>query len=472
MLAAAHAQSRDSRGVLAGSPVALLTMQPSPTGSPDGTTLAHRNGFGGAAPDEFQSTGLSTPDLRRILTAHGCPATARVDDFSTGRDEILIDSNGVLDVSGELWSVWQFSLRDGAVGTPGSRIAEQVAQGELGAAVFSYVLPGSGLPDELVGVVERSHSIEELGLAPGTEVNGLDTPMLLGLDQATLTASTGPTVEPGWTPLITPRAIYFTFSSASLTLVPPTWWAGTQPSGATVFFTQITPFSNSYPQPRLFLTYDDLGLTASEDVDGLAIDLNNQRVVFSTVGNLRDQFLFVDLTTDGGGTALPVTEPNGARVSTKIGKAQDDDVDAICTLDPRLESANLPSPGGDDFGYSCGEPKVGVLGPVPELSGSAFRRYEAGGLRFDSWMVGWPTATGAAPSLSALFFTTGDAFNPVLISLQVRNPADVIEGNPQAASLAIPSQLGLTGSRLTFRWFHLDWGTSRLSEAWPVQVYL
>ncbi|MCK5941799.1 MAG: hypothetical protein KAI24_07520 [Planctomycetes bacterium] len=470
--AALSAQMVESRGVLAGSPTALFVDGTDPAGNADGTTLVHRSGFSQSAPLTFGAGSLA-PDLRAILTAAGSPTTIDLDDFSTGRDELLIDANGVLDVDPEQWSVWSFSLRDGAAGAPGSLIEQQALEGGLGAAVFSYVLPGSGLPAPLVGRTQRSHSVRDLGLSSSSpvEVDGLDLPLVLGIDQSLGLTGGAPTTEPGFAGLVGTQAIYFTVSHATRDFVPGAWWGNTSRSGATILCVQPSPFGGSWGQPQVFLSYAELGLGQDEDIDALAVDAANEKVLFSVVGNLRDQLLFVDFSTDGA-NPVPVTTPSGTRVSDEIGKAQNDDVDAVCALDPDLEGANLPSPGGDDFGNSCGEPRLGLLG-TPELSGSAFRSFDGATTRFESWLVGWPAATGPAPSLAFAFLTSEDNLDPVLIGgLLLRDPFDVIPGNPQANSLLVPPSLSLTGSRFTIRWFHLDWASAALSEAWPVQIYL
>ena len=461
-----------SRGVLAGAPAALFVDGADPAGNPDGTTLVHRSGFSQVAPSTF-GAGALAPDLRAILSAAGAPPTLDLDDFSTGRDELLIDANGVLDVPPSQWSVWSFSLRDGAVGAPGSLIERQALAGGIGAAVFSYVLPGSGLPPELVGRTERSHSQQDLGLSSpgGIEVDGLDLPLVLGIDQTLGLVGGAPAVEPGFGPLVGTPAIYFTVSHATRDFVPGSWWGSTSRSGATILCVQPSSLGAGWGSPQVFLSYADLGLGQDEDIDALAIDTLNEKVMFSVVGNLRDQFLFVDFSTDGG-PPVPVTTPSGARISDEIGKAQNDDIDAVCALDPNLESANLPAAGGDDFGSSCGEPRTGLLG-TPELSGSAFRRYDGATTRFEAWMVGWPAATGPAPSLAFAFLTSEDNLDPVPIGgLSLRDPTDPIPGNPQTVALGVPPSMSLSGNRFTIRWFHLDWASAALSEAWPVQIYL
>jgi len=442
--------------------------------TPDGRTLIHPNGFAQTAPLQFPATLQAPPDLRFILSLHGAPTTLHCDDYSTGVDDILVDENGVLEVPAHLWSVWSFSLRQGAVGNPGSVVAQEALTGNVGSALFSYVLPGSGLPDEVVGVVERSHSGDDLGLPDAsTDIDGIDQPLMFGIDQGLADNGTSVLQEPGFPAFQhSPRTILFTVSDATKALVPPTWWLGSAPSGATIFLTEVNPFTGTWLQPQPFMIYSDLGLDVTEDIDGLAVDLAKESVLFSVTGTARDQFLFLGFGTDGN-EPVPVVKTNGTRVSDSVGIDVDDDVDAICTLDPNLEAVNLMVPGGDGFGSTCGAPRDGILGPVPEISGSAYRRYEGGVIRFDTFMVGWPSSSGPTPSLALAFLTTGDNIDPILIDgVQVRDPNNPIPGDPQTTSFDVPPSLALQNFRVTLRWFNLGWFTGQLDEAWPIQVFL
>ena len=465
----APAFSQWSGGLLTGSAASISTEN---TGAAfDGTSTFHGNGFSGAPPQPFPSS-LPSPDLKGILqNLFGAPSALDLDDYSAGMDEVLVNSSGVVQFDPWLWSVWSFSMRQGAQGEPGSRIEEEAQNGNVGSALFSLVLPGSALPDEVVGVVERSHSGGELG-TPGAsvEVDGVDQPLVLGTDQGT---SPGVAVEPGMGPLRhSPSTLLFTVSDATKTLVPSSWWNGTLPSGATVFYIELTPFG-IWGGPDIYASYADLGLDVDEDIAALAVDLDRQKIVYSVRGTARDQFLLGDLTTDQT-QPLPVVLTTGELLSSTIGKASSDEIDAICTLDPDLELFNMMAPGGHLFGSSCGAPRDGILGPVPELSGSAYRRYEAGNgqVLFDSFLVGWPTASGATPSLAVCCMTTADNIDPFVISVQVRDTSNVSDGDPRSATVAVPPALSLLGDRFTMRWFNLEWSTAQLTEAWPVQIFL
>ena len=462
------AQTNDSRGVLHGAATAIHV----DGGVADSTTLVEPTGITQLAPRQFP-TSTAVPDLGQILSFHlPSGVVLDTDDISTGRDDILIDQDGFLEVPNNLWSVWSFSLTRGATGAPGSRIAQEADNDAVGAALFSYILPGSNLPAPLIARVERSHGRRDLGLTGGldTEVDAIDFPLVTGVCQQLNVTGTELDLEPGWTPLVGTKAIYFTVSHATRHLVPVAWWNSSLPSGASIFVTTRGPFSGTWSMPTVSIPYTSLGLTQDEDIDALAFDVASEKVLFSTTGTTRDQFLFVDLTVDGV-DVKDVRRPNGTRVSEDIGKAEGDDVDAVCTLDPQLNDVGDVPAGGDDFGSSCGAPRDGLLG-IPRLSGSAYRRYESGQLYFDTFMSGWPPPTGPAPSLAVAFLTFEDNLNLILLGAYLRDPLDPDPGNPQQYSLAIPAALGLSQGRMTFRWAHLDGATLDLYEAWPVQVWM
>jgi len=478
----------ESRGVLAGAPVAVLVR----SATDDAQVRVRRNGF-----QQLQTVPLPTnpsaPDLRQILVLHGAPGDLEVDDFSLGRDEVLVDSQGFVSVPPSSWGVLSFSLRQGAIGVPASgtqsasRIAIEAAGGSVGAALFSWVLPGSALPPQVVGRVERSHSRQEFGLPAGSDVDGIDVPLMLGRDQGNLIGR-----ETGFAALIgQPERIYFTVSNADRLLVPVAWWGpgplATLRSGATIFVTQRLSASPTSPwgAPSVFKHYYQLGLLQHEDIDGLAYDRDAQKLLFSCVRTgvapVRDEFLFLDMIFDGPVVPEPVKTlvptPQGpvpTPISQQIGKGQNDDVDGICALDPQITTvpAQPLPPGGDDFGSSCGAPRPGLLG-VPSVQASAFRRFQGGQVFFDSMMLGWPPLAGPAPGFAALFVTIGN--DPTLLPagpILLRNPAASVPGDPQQFSLLVPPPFPLSNTVLTFRWVAIDFATAELAEAWPVQVFL
>lgn len=458
----------ESRGPLSGAAVAVAL--DNPTSATDAQARVHRNGFASGPLGAILPGG--PPDLAAILAAHQAPAGLDVDDISLGRDDVLFDGAGLSDVDASSWAVLSFSLRNGATGLPGSRIAQEASLGPVGASLFSLVHEGLPLPGEEVFEVERSHSRQELGVSiASADVDAIDFPTVFGINQQTLGG-----VDPQFGALDpAPHRVYFTVSHATRGIVPAAWWGpgvlSQLRSGATIFVvTRQTPTA-PWSAPAVWKHYHELGLGQDEDIDGLAVDRLRSRVLFSCTGTLRDQFLVLNGISLVGPVPVPARTATGTPISQVVQVAQNDDVDAVCTLDPRVLSSG-PPPAGDDFGNSCGTPRAGLLG-VPSVHASAARRY-VGGLNrfFDTWMVGWPPVTGQGAGGAALFVTIGN--DPTLLpaTFLLRNPTSSVPGDPLQWSLGIPPTFALQGLELTFRWVAVDAAWSELAEARPVMVRL
>lgn len=459
-----------SRSPLAGAAVAMMV--DGGLGGPEAATRVHRNGFS-LAPTVGLPAAIGQPDLAAVFQIWGAPVGLDADDWSLGRDDVLVNDSGIVEVPASAWGVLSFSLRAGATGSGGtSRITQEVlGGGNVASALFAWMLPGSAIPPQFFGQAERSHSAAELGIPAGNfDVDAVDLPAMLGRDQAGLVAT-----DPQFSALLVqPESIYFTVSHATRHLVPVQWWgsATTSTSGATIFVSRRPSPTANWTQPAVFRHWFQLGLGQSEDIDGLAYDRVRGRLLFSCVGTTRDQFLYLNIGTDGPAVPVPVRTSGGTPVSTQVGKGQNDDVDAVCTLDPRIGTQGLP-PGGDDFGSSCGTPVPGALG-VPQIHASAYRRYQGGLNRFyDSWMIGWPPLTGITAGIAVPFVTLNN--DPTLFvagPIQLRNVNPAVPGDPRSVSVAIPPGLALTSQRVTFRWAAFDASLTELAEAWPVLVFL
>jgi len=455
-----------SRGPLSGAAVAVALDNPAST--TDAQARVHRNGFASGPLAAIQPGG--PPDLAAILASHQAPAGLDIDDISLGRDDVMFGANGNSDADPASWAVLSFSLRNGATGLPASRIAQEAALGPVGASLFSLVYAGQPLPSEVVLEVERSHSRQELGVAiAAADIDAIDFPTVFGINEQTLAG-----VDPQFAALNTgPQSVYFTVSHATRGIVPTGWWGpgvlAQLVSGATIFVvTRQTPTA-PWSAPSVWKHYYELGLGQNEDIDGLAVDRLRSRVLFSCVGTARDQFLVLNGIGFMGPVPVPARTASGTPISDSAKVAQNDDVDAVCTLDPRVLSSGPPV-AGDDFGNSCGTPRPGLLG-VPSVHASAARRYLGGVNRhFDTWMVGWPPATGQGPGLAALFVTFDPDPTLVPVTVLVRDPMSSVAGDPMFWSLDIPPAFSLQGLELTFRWVAVDAAFTGLAEARPVMV--
>jgi hypothetical protein len=224
--------------------------------------------------------------------------------------------------------------------------------------------------------------------------------------------------------------------------------------------------------PRVAWSYADLGLSRDDDIDGLAVDADDQKLLFSLVGGALSQLLFVDVGTDGGVAPVPVKKVDNTPVADAVGGAGTDDVDAVCTLDPEIRSGVYVP---DDFGASVGTPRdpyLPNLYPVG-MNASAYRRYEGGQGVFDTWLSGWPPANGQGPGFAILAISLGDQVAPAFtVSFQPRVPASAVVGDPRHYALAVPNAVALQGNfALTLRWFAIDAGLTEIAQALPLKVF-
>jgi hypothetical protein len=272
--------------------------------------------------------------------------------------------------------------------------------------------------------------------------------------------------------MLPPMSIFFTVRSEDVTTgnVPTIWFSGTLPSGASILRVDHNPLlypTTGWSCPQLWMSYAQLGLAQGEDIDALAIDLPRQRMLFSTRTATRNPVLFAYFGAD----LILVTEyqtATGTPVSTSIGLLQNDDVDAICAMDPSVQST---APFNGTW-FWAGTLRPQFFAAVPTMGGSAFRAFRGGSVFYDTWLIGWPTGV-AAPGFAVLAATFGDAVAPVFtLGFFPRNPANPIAGDPKSYSLLVPPAVSLTGLRLTLRWFAIDVTAAPplLAEAWPVQI--
>jgi hypothetical protein len=453
LLLSAASAAQESRGPFVGLPAALSVNAGAPNPA---MTLRKLDGFTAVMPGAYPNH-----DLGAILAMHGGGAGLDVDDFTMGLDWIQVNNDtGRTLVPGNQWAGVTLSVTSATAGAAGSRIAAEAAQpGGAGAAVFSYVFRGSALPLPLVGTVERVHAGTEMGLPRTMDVDGLDQLMPMWDLQPEIRAM-----------LPLPQRIFFTVSNASLPLVPVSWWGGSIPSGATVFVV-ISSSGIVWSPPQVWMTYAQLGLQTADDIDGLAIDLPDQRILFSLAGTRLDQLQFGYYGTD---VVVPQTlkDPDGTPVSTSIGLVQNDDVDAICAMDPSFRT-HISGVQNAQFFY-FGTPRPPALLPVAALHGSACRGYSGGVVQAHMWTNGWPPVTGQVPGFAAVFLTFGNSLAPVfsLAPAFARDTTPLFVGDPQHFQLAIPGFVVLGSTPVTLRWFAADAGFTELAEGWPVRLEL
>lgn len=474
-----HAQcaSRQSRGPFAGLPI-VTVMRDEPGLSFNQTYLIPA-GLDGTPPAEWPAGSLppDRPDFDMRDVFRGCGvscaplANLEVDAISMGEDWVLADCNGQVDVPAGRWAAVLFSLTRSSQGRPGSTVSREAAAGLQQSSVFSYVLPGSALPPELVDATERAQEASEMGLSSRADLTALDMFIpFYTLDDRVANPSNHPT--PGMMP---PTAsVFFSLTSASAAQAPACWFTQGGPSGATILRSNWDARSRTWSCPQPWMTYRDLELEQREDIDALAIDLDNQHMLLSTDISIvsRNPILYSSwdpaCQLPDAATTVYIT-PTGDDVSEAIGLTGADDVDAICAMDPSIQRRRGRAPRPNNTFYVHGTPQATLPGAaMPAPNGSAFRKYDAGTgqLRYQSIMVGWPAgAVGAG--WGVLLLTPTGLFAPNLVlGVIPRDPSEPFCGDPAAIELIIPPIPGLVGANLMFRWFAVDGAT--VAEAHPV----
>ncbi|MFO1053459.1 MAG: hypothetical protein U1F36_14700 [Planctomycetota bacterium] len=384
-----------------------------------------------------------------------------IDAVSLGRDWILADpATGRVPALTGRWGGLTFSVTPGTNGRPGTALHDESngRRNAVGGDLFSFILPGSAMPAALVGTTERVFDSREIDTgAVAQDIDAVDHFMAL-FDSEPWIAPTGPL---HW---------YFSLSQATLGNVHPFVWNGTTPSGATIF--EMTLQSNlSWSCPQIWKTYAELGLAATDDIDALAIDEVNQFVLFSTRGTAVDPLMFVSVATDVP-IPVPYSDQQGVPISDDIGLINDDDIDAVCAIDPSVRG----SAGGlNGMAFAMGTPRPKQF-PLPfaDLDSSAFRVATPGPAdsSYVTFVKGWP-ATGAGPGIAALFWSLADQPATLVPVVVLNRPLlSPICGAPTSYQIPVPDLLATRGVQVDLRWFVADSALTSIHEAWPIQVRL
>ncbi|MCC6672975.1 MAG: hypothetical protein IT458_18060 [Planctomycetes bacterium] len=417
-----------------------------------------------AKPAGFQATApvppvpiAGRPDFRVEALFPGLAVRPDLDAMSIGIDWISGDDVGHAFVLPGHWAALTFSVTRGTLAAAGSRIALEVPRPDGAAGdVFCYVLPGGEIDAALQDQVSLAQDSPQIAIWSPGQPGNLDAHdlflTLYGLDPAFLAF-----LPPNPT-------FYFSVTTASLGAVPPAWWAGTTPSGATILGT--TWGGAAWGPVSPFLTHAQLGLPAGADVDALAVDTLQARILFSTTTGLPDPILFGKLL--GAAVAVSIYRmPSEQPVSKRIGLVLGDDVDAICALDPGSQNQLLR-------GFAIGTAQPPLLPFLPgRIAASAWRGFRApsGPTLLRTAMAGWPPA-GQGPGLAALFVGFGS--NPLMVHAATlsRNPGNPFGGDPKVLDLPIPSHIVLQGVAIDLTWAAIDTGTGTYDLARPVRIRL
>ena len=456
------AQCDPSDGPLMGAPV-FVSMRASTTvlGGDGASGFVKQDGFSQTAPS--QPTVGPNFDLKALFTQCGAQGDIEVDATSLGLDLILANSVGEIDVPPNAWGALSFSVSTNTIGAPGTKLSQDSVQGPIGSHIFSYVLPSTILPPETIGITQRGNTGQELGLggASNEDVDALDV-MIPSFTAGPRLQSMMPTIP----------HLYFSVSKDSLANVPAAWFSGTPKSGATILLTVWSP-RTGWSCPGLFKPYFSLGMFVDDDLDALAVDRLQRTVIYSATAasSPPSQFMFVDCSTDFGSAFVLRDNTTGEDIEDAVGLgSQEDDVDAVCALDPSLfRTGGGPVPFNPQFfSYGTYQPTV-FLPPTPGLSSSVYRATNSASDTLVTYVNGLPP-NGAADGFAFLSLIIGGTTIPVTVA--ARDPFPTFCGDPISLSFPVPPGLPIIAGNVGFHWIVTDTTVSSIGEAHPVLINL
>ncbi|MCP3917202.1 MAG: hypothetical protein GY711_16765 [bacterium] len=274
-----------------------------------------------------------------------------VDAMSTGNDWLPVEiTTGTLDpgLFGN-WTALVYSVTSGATGAPGSWVESRALATNPGgpgpgADLLSLHLLGStGLGPGLLGQVMLEQASEHMGYTTSVDIDSLDLYMPLFHQSRGL----------GGITFFRTSDLFFSVTSTSASAIDaflqsqqpgpwtgPDFFAGGGVSGATILHLRWQ--NGAWLEPALLRAPAELGLQPGDDVDALAHSARDTITVFSvpqpsTLNQLRVYLPSGDPTPPVGGpwvTDLTHLDPSSVLVDESLDLHNDDDIDAICGIDP------------------------------------------------------------------------------------------------------------------------------------------
>ncbi len=435
----AQGNDAESEGALLGLPIGVSI---TPGGTLAESDLLIKSSGPQVLPPTPWAPNVTLPDYRASAFMPTVGAPPDIDAFSVGFDWILANARGEVSVPPGHWGGVSFSVSRATKGKAGEPIEIETKRPDGAAAdLFSYILPGSALPPNLVDQTERMQDSTEMNIAVpigSGDLDGHDLFLSLFYSENASVLGRLPAA------LLTPK-IYFSVSKATIARVPLAWWRGGTPSGAVVFEATWSATKKTWSVPKPFLSPSDFALPASGEVDAIAVDRVSRFVLFSSTDPNQDPIMFLDTGTDFG-VPVKYTNKGGQSVSARIGLIRGDDVDAICALDrggdPKMQTV-MGSPRG--------------FWPQTELDAQVYRASHPSGDSLHSWVTGWP---GPAVRQSGLVICNLGILIPqppwVTITQQPRNVTALFGGDPMECVVPIPPTVSGSGLPVFFTWGVID----------------
>jgi hypothetical protein len=385
-----------SEGVLVGTPAAVFVEM----GTHQGTTpladnLLYRRtaGFSSLLPEVIPSSANEPEFTTTAIFGDGfAPPPFRINALSIGLDVVLSDppvaGEALVNVPVGAWGALLFSVTRTSMGAPGSLIeSERLGPGGVGADLFSMMLPGSSLPPTVAGC----YPTDRFQRAVDALETGIDPFPLGDLTAGDFYIPLYETGAPVRATLPDTPLVFFSihkadiFPSTGPSPVPSGWFGTTTPSPATILVTQWNRVTSSWSTPVVHIAYNNLGLAVDDDVDALAVDFDDEILLFSiakTANSTLDEQLQIAYWGShdsflGGGTSASTGnyvhddgEGGTESVVRTGGAGETDDVNLTCTIDPGEM--------GDPLSLSISTP-AGKVTPFKFIPGSIFRDEDSAG---------------------------------------------------------------------------------------------
>jgi hypothetical protein len=282
--------------------------------------------------------------------------------------------------------------------------------------------------------------------------------------------------------------VFFSVPSAALATVPASWWDGTTPSGATIFFTEWNGTEWTPPVPRV--SPERLRLQTTDDVDALAVEYDYEggsgstKIVFSTLpGQAVNQLMYVDAShADVGDDPLAV-KADSATTATAAAGTGAANVVGVCFSDPSGRAVELCD-ATRIWAYVLGTP-LGIGGSTAFSTAMAPRLLESSLLRdcpggnaaHRCTMAGWTASgrqAGMALHLVAVENSITGSMSPWFVRAVRTRPLSALEGDPIHEHVPLPSWL-VTPNELRCAYLWSTWvavSGAELAQAWPTRIRL
>lgn len=337
------AEATSTRGALSAMPLGI-SLYNNVTGTSLDHLLFKDSGDQASAPSPKSTAPASnaTPDYRLAKMFGTTPVAHQpkidLDAFSSGNDELFYDATGLFqgDALGG-WATIVVTVDNSAEGAGDGPVSERRAIGaQVGADVYSFAADNSvAVDDGLLGKPMFEIPREAVSLPAGTDIQAIDLflPMIAangGVPDVLFQNTTD---------------FYFSLTSASAAALAPIWNLAID--GATILkivWTPGTTASGSWSAPQIVFHSSDLGLTAADDVDALAMATRSIPYTFtgtptivSTVPSAAHPNRNQILALVGQGTPNPTLVPlhgGGSPITTGIRLIGTDNVTGLAGMDP------------------------------------------------------------------------------------------------------------------------------------------